>query len=204
MNDWSLWCQVLILWCMNLISEWQGVDDRPSEEPLTLALFQGLVWGAWERHRIRGQHDTIHTFQQVSANLWKPCTGACGCLLWQLESNKGNPHIPLIPSPYKCALILLPASSPVSPFSHLLLKKLSVWGRREGTTGERVGERGRDKGIAKRNYRRRMWVSVHKLNNNLLLPHNYQITQQITWSKWYIQQMDAYQPIPQYCVPEHI
>jgi len=46
-----------------------------------------------------------------------------------------------------------------------------------------MGERRIDKGIAKINYGHRMWVSVHKLNNNLLFQHNYQMITQITWSK---------------------
>jgi len=47
-----------------------------------------------------------------------------------------------------------------------LQEKRIEWGRgslrkEEGTTGGRMGERGRDKGITKINYRHRMWVSVH-------------------------------------------
>ena len=62
------------------------------------------------------------------------------------------------------------------------------WEERESEGGgrgpqeKRMGERGRDKGITKINYRHRIWVSVHNLNNNgnnLLFPHNYQITTQM-------------------------
>ena len=49
-----------------------------------------------------------------------------------------------------------------------------------------------------------MWVSVNNNANNLLFPHNYQITTQMHVVKVIHPTDDAYQPIPQYCVPEHI